>query len=393
MINRKHKKTIRTLSILALIPILFCMLSGCKSHALKPEKQALLSVGNVGEYQVPYEDLYFLAASYDKSDMSEQELRELIYENVVTNYAILTLCDRVGVEYDQKVLDDAVQSYLDSMIASDFGGDRSKYLQALEDSGMTDHYVRFTLKVDLIYEELEMALAKKGEIAADEKTVIGYVKENFVRTRHFMIANNQGDDTEANLQNAQKALSDLRANKTNMFKLIGGALNEDLLIPYDGYVFARGSMEKEYEDAAFELEIGEFSEVVSAKGELASGESADCYYVIERIAIDDEYIDKHYDDLYKSYVGAVIAERLEQVSDELEFVPNEYGRSLNLKSLTPIDAGTDVFVIVIVSICIAAVVLVALTVTFFVLRFKKKKAAFERASSKHSISPAKKSDK
>ena len=74
-------------------------------------------------------------------------------------------------------------------------------------------------------------------------------------------------------------------------------------------------------------------------------------------------------------------------------MPNEYGRSLNLKSLTPIDAGTDVFVIVIVSICIAAVVLVTLTVTFLVLRFKKKKASFDRASSKHSISPAKKSDK
>jgi hypothetical protein len=208
-----------------------------------------------------------------------------------------------------------------------------------------------------------------------------------------MIANNKGDDTAANLENAQKALADLRANKTTMFKLIGGALNEDLLIPYDGYVFARGSMEKAYEDAAFDLEIGEFSEVVSAKGELASGETADCYYVIERIVIDDEYIDKHFDDLYESYVGAVISEKLEQVSDELEFVPNEYGRSLDLKNLTPIDVGTDVFAIAIIGICIAAVLIATLVVVILIVRFKKKKAAFDRARAKQAVTPAKKSDK
>ena len=55
--------------------------------------------------------------------------------------------------------------------------------------------------------------------------------------------------------------------------------------------------------------------------------------------------------------------------------------------------GTDVFAIAIIGICVAAVLIATLVVVILIVRFKKKKAAFDRARAKQAVTPAKKSDK
>lgn len=367
------KKASRLLALSLALLLALSLLSGCKSHPLTPSGDATRAVGTVGDYSVPYEELYFLASSYDNEEMSEGELWDTVSENIIANYAILTLCDRADVEISEDELDDAVQAYIDSVIESDFGGDRSEYVDALGESGMTDHYVRFTAKVDLLYSELATALAKSGDILGDEDDIINHIKSSFVRTRHFMVANNDGDDRSENLAIAQNALSELREGKTNMHKLIGGKYNEDLLIPADGYAFPRGYMEKPYEDAAFALEVGQFSEVVTAMGELASGEYVECFYVIERLPIDDAFINAQFSTLYESYTSSVVAQKLDEVKAELSFEPNSYAQMLNIKDLEPVSAGTDTFTIIVVTVCVVCVAAVALIIVFAVRYHKKKK--------------------
>ena len=385
MITKRGRAFIRLLCICLILITSLSLFTGCKSHALSPEKQALKVVGTVGDYEVNYEELYFLANSYKTDGMTEDELWELISENIIANYAILTLCNEVGVEYSEDELEDGIQAYVDSTVESDFGGKRGDYIDALEESYMTDHYVRFIARVDLLYSGIEAALAKSGEIVTDDEDIIAYVKKNFVRTWHLMIANNDGDDVEKNLENAESSLKALKDGSTSMYKLIGGALNEDLLIPSDGYAFARGSMEKAYEDAAFALEVGEYSDVISAKGELGTGEYVDCYYVIQRLALDDEYINDKFSTLYDSYADSVIAAKLDEVKETLEFKPNDYAKSLDVTALEKIDAGTDVFTIVIVCICVGVAVLVAVAVILTVKHFKKKKAALLADKAKRAL--------
>ena len=371
---KSKRKVLRLICILLTVILMSTLLSGCKSASLKANKLALTTVGTVGEYNVPYEELYFLAMSYKTDGITAEDLWANVSENIKANYAILTLCDAYSQDHTEDEIDDSVQKYIDSVIDEDFGGSRKDYITALEESYMTDHYVRFTAKVDIMYDSLATKLATDSEIETDEEKVIDYIGKNFVRTWHFMIANNNNDDPAVNLANAEAALSDLKNGSTTMYKLIGGPLNEDLLIGIDGYTFARGSMEKAYEEAAFSLEVGQFSEVISAKGELANGEYTDCYYIIERLPLDKDFIKKNYASLYEKYEESIIADKLSAIEEELEFVPNEYAASLDILDLEPIDAGTDVSAIIAVCVSVGVASGIAVAVVFSVRHFKKKKA-------------------
>lgn len=370
----KHSKIFLRLLCCILIFILSALfLTGCQSRPLHAGKQALRSVGTVGEYDVPYEELYFLASNYKAEKTDADALWALIEENILTSYAIMTLCEQYELDIDEKELEEAVQDSIDDIIEEDFGGNRGDYIDALEETCLTDHYVRFIMKTEILYNSLSTALASASEIETDEEKVTEYIKNNFVRTWHFMIADNEGDDASVNIANAQAALDALRSGETTMYKLIGSAQNEDLLITLDGYSFGRGSMEQAYEDAAFSLEVGEYSEVVSAKGELASGEYTDCHYVIQRLPLDNDYIKEHYSELYESYASSITAQKLDEVKRELVFVPNDYASSLDITALEEINAGTDTFPIIIAAVCTAGTAVIALAVILTVRHFKKKK--------------------
>lgn len=380
------KRSLRLLGLCLAFVFSLSLLTGCKSRPLTPSKDALREVGKVGDYAVYYEELYFLAKSYRTEGMSSEELWETVKENIVTNYAILTLCEQAGVQYDDKQLEDDVQSFIDSAIESNFG-DRSTYIDDLKLSGRTDHYARFNAKVSLLYDKIPLALAEKGKILTDEQAVCDYIEKNFVRTWHFMLGDNGSDRPEENLADAEQALEALRSGSTTMYKLIGGkyslkngGINEDVLIPAEGYTFARGSMEKAYEDAAFGLAVEEYSEVITCKGELPSGEYVDCHYVIQRLPLDSDFIKANYSKLYDSYTDAVVAQRFEQIRSELEFVPNDFAKSLDIMSLEPVSAGTDVFVIAV--ICVIGVIAIgsAVTVLLVIRNIKKKSAPKDKKS-------------
>ena len=375
-------KFLRALCFCTALILLLLTLTSCESKPLSPTSAAMREVGTVGDYTIYYDELYTLSKNLYEDGMSEDELRERVYSEIVVNYAKLTLSAEAGVSLTDEEKEGGVQSAIDSAIEQRFGGSRFKYIKNLKNINTTDRYARFLNEVDVVYNQLEYALVARGELTADEDEVTDYIKKNFVSVQSFMIANNEGDSADANYADAQAARDALVNGDTTFYKLIKGSYklpnggkNEDVDVDCI-YTFGKGTMDKAIEDAAYALEISEYSEVITLKDrELASGEIADCYYVIKRLSITDEYIGENYSVLYTEYVNTVINEKLTAVIDTLEFIPNEYGASLTLTDMERVSVGIDTSTIIVALIIFLAATLVAALVVFLVIRYKKKKNA------------------
>ena len=109
----KNHSHIRYIALITLSMMLLLTLSSCKARPLAQDKLAKTEVGKVGEYSVLYEELYFLASNYAKgiktsSSLDGSALNDAIWEsvneNITENYAILELCKKEGILYDEKAL-------------------------------------------------------------------------------------------------------------------------------------------------------------------------------------------------------------------------------------------------------------------------------------------------
>ncbi len=376
-------RTTKYIKILSLfLACLFCLTS-LTSCAFGGE---LRSVGTVGEYDVPYEELYFLANSYkaslegkygeyatldaDAKAVFDSELKELVYSNIITNYAILTLCKKEGLTLESDGIDERVDEYIGLIIESNFGGSKSDYKESMEMYYLTDHYVRFTSAVDLLYSDFLAKELEKSEDEISEESLSEIVKNEFARTWHIMIFNDEGESVEANRAKAEEALSKLRDGSMTMYKLIGSSYNEDLSITsLDGFYFAKGTRDKAYEDAAFALEVGGVSDVIELYYENPQGAVVSAFCILQRLEIDEAYVKQNFSSVRDEYVSSKISGMLDEVKKELLFEPNEYGASLDLAALE----NAEVFGATFIICALVSLVLVVGAAVLVVLFVKKKK--------------------
>jgi parvulin-like peptidyl-prolyl isomerase len=94
-----------------------------------------------------------------------------------------------------------------------------------------------------------------------------------------------------------------------------------------GKYFARYSSDlpEEYELAAFELDEGEVSKVVATDNG---------YYVILRLEVEDAYLNAKFDDFKDDILGSEFNKILNEYMEKMEFIPNEYGASLDLVAIS-----------------------------------------------------------
>ena len=138
----KYKAILKAVSLALVFIFALSSLCACSSS---PDEEKV--VGKVGKYDVCYDELYFLASSYKvgleakygeyaklgEADAKkfDEELRQLVYTNVVTNYAILSLCEKEDLTLDDDGLDKRVDEYVDKLIESEFGGKKKEYKENL----------------------------------------------------------------------------------------------------------------------------------------------------------------------------------------------------------------------------------------------------------------------
>ena len=111
----------------------------------------------------------------------------------------------------------------------------------------------------------------------------------------------------------------------SMDSLIGSKYNKDTSMPYEGYYFTRGEMDKAYEDAAFALKVGEISPIV---------ETEDGFYLIQRYSKNDEYMLTNLEDFANQIVYTLVNERVRELQSNLALEMSDFGRTLVLHEIT-----------------------------------------------------------
>ena len=376
------KRIIKIISLALVLTLISISLLSCGVRPLAQGGLAGKVVGTVGTHKVYYEELYFLANGYksvaednfgDDKTAVNNAIWDYVNENITQNYAVLDLCESNGLKYNSLKLQSDVSSAIESTIESEFKGDKSAYYKEQLEAGITDHYYRFCLGVDLLYGELAEKYQSEGKIPATDEELKNYISENFIHTWHIAIYVDKGDDYQTEKARAEEAKK-LLDSGISMYTLIGGAIGgktynennmpESLHDAY-GYYFPKGTMDKAYEDAAWSLKVEEHSAVIESP-------ENNCFYIIERLPVSESEINANLNYLSDMVTDSIVVQDLEKYQEKLTFKPNEYALSLDMSNLTAPKNGGDYQIIFIVALVIVSVgVIIALVIVFRTIRAKR----------------------
>jgi hypothetical protein len=250
-------------------------------------------------------------------------LEKAVMDNITSNYAVLALCDEVQIKHTEKAIEEAVQKYVQETV--DQLGGMKVYREQMESEFLTDHFFRFSLAVSFCETELMYVYTDDlGLIERDEDKIYDMIMGgDFARTLHIYIENNPGDDVEKNRALAQDIRRQI--DEGEKFNTLIGRHSEDFyMTTTNGYYFTHGEMVKEYEDAAFALEIGAISDVI---------ETADGFYIIQRLEPQTEYVLSNLSTLIDQYQYAMLYNMIDEKQTELSLIWNDYGKTLDLTTL------------------------------------------------------------
>jgi hypothetical protein len=319
---------------------LLCSLVSCnKARPIRSSKEELTPVGTVAGHEVLYEELRYLTLKYreamamtygetiwdtaESRELYRAELEKAVMDNITSNYAVLALCDEVQIKHTEKAIEEAVQKYVQETV--DQLGGMKVYREQMESEFLTDHFFRFSLAVSFCETELMYVYTDDlGLIERDEDKIYDMIMGgDFARTLHIYIENNPGDDVEKNRALAQDIRRQI--DEGEKFNTLIGRHSEDFyMTTTNGYYFTHGEMVKEYEDAAFALEIGAISDVI---------ETADGFYIIQRLEPQTEYVLSNLSTLIDQYQYAMLYNMIDEKQTELSLIWNDYGKTLDLTTL------------------------------------------------------------
>lgn len=346
------KKMFRILAlVLALCLLMLSLVSCAAKGTVYASPRASRVVATVGDVEILYEELYFMAMNYIaelkqahgenalQDEALRAELDRFVWESFVCREnALISLGYEYGLDVFEGDIAESVQQEIESMLENNFGGDREAYVEALASQYMTDHYVRRFFAVE---EELANAIVLemlyRGEVQSNDAQVLATLQgESFVRTVHvFIDKNNAAYTKEQHRAHAVEVQASIAAATTDdarfaaMNEEIGGKYNQDFSDPLGkGYYFTYGEMDKAYEEAAFALAEYGVSDVV---------ETEDGYFIIMRLPKDEAYITSNFEMLKSKSYFVVLNQKVDQKLATMSLTKTKFGQSLDLTALPEID--------------------------------------------------------
>lgn len=308
---------------------LFCLsisLIGCADYKqIEPTDEDLTVVGHVNGREVYLEELRFVTYTYhgimtarygeDIFEGADKEkylsmLRELVYKNITYGYAVIELCEDVGISLGENAIVQKVDLTLSNMVKNELGS-FSKYKKYLRKNHLTDHFLRFSTEISLLENELMYVYVDDLLlIENDDEKIYDIIKDEFIVVRHVFIPH-----TAENAKQTIDSVLERCKNGADMSSLIS-EYDQDPDMTDSGIFILDGYMTDEYEKIAFSLDVGQISEVVT---------DDNGYYVIERMEMSPSAIMLDFDNLKKTYQTYTFYSMIDEKQASLTFVPNDSG--------------------------------------------------------------------
>ena len=247
------RAAITSLRALALLLSLLLALTACsEARPIRPSKQDTTVVASCAGFDICYDELRYVACSYrdqllrlhgddyfspDSPDYRTRlsDFTQAVEEALADSYVVLATCRTYGITVEDEEITKAVQSIVEQTIHE--AGGRGVYKQLLDSMYMTDRFVRFTLAVEECKSALCRTWIEQGNILRDESEFLAYALDgNFCATYHVFIANDEGEDIDANRARAHEARQKMLDGKS-IESMLGSIYNEDLTLSGMPYYF------------------------------------------------------------------------------------------------------------------------------------------------------------
>lgn len=242
--------------------------------------------------------------------------KEKALEGAITFHVYRTKAKELGIKLTKEDKDTIAAER--NRIIEQYG--KTMYELQLEASCLTDDLYSSLLEMSYysqkLYQHFSEQLAE-----ANEEEMREYYNQNFVKAKHILITT-QDATTGAPFSAEQKA--EAKAKIDGILAQIRAGADFDALMHEhcqdpgletnpDGYVFTKNQMVKEFETAAFALEVGQISDVV---------ESSYGYHIIQRVDASADY-ESQASSMQQTIASEKFAEELKTYEAEAEVQKNE----------------------------------------------------------------------
>lgn len=379
------RKTLLRVCPLLLLAALLLSLGACASRTVRPSSNASDVVATAGEVEILYDEYYYLAMTrirqlkveHGDNALSDPAVREklsaFIMENLLTeSHALIALGRSYGIDIEDGLIADNVKAHMEDILEDTFAGDRDAYIASLQENYLTDRYIRTFLAVEnYLSIEIIKAMLQKGDLDSSDAAALAYLRgEDFIRVRQVLIESDYSGGAEKAKKKAEELRAKVAAATTDEARysamLEAMSASRDFTDVGDGIYFARGEMEKSFEDAAFALPLYGVSEVI----EVESG-----YTFIMSLPKEESYLQKNLSTLKNKTYFIQLNERLSKWLEQNPLQMTALGKSLDPAALESIEAdgGEGVIAVIWVAVALVVVLVGVWVVRVLLLRRRLKK--------------------
>jgi parvulin-like peptidyl-prolyl isomerase len=331
------KKTFRLLCLLIVCIMAASLFTGCAPRRKAGDPPIFTSdkrvVIKIGDYNVTYDFYRFLFLNskdfFDNGDASywqeegndAEKVKEYVLDSLLELYAYFTLADK----YDVKLSNADIREINDELKSAKSGYTDEEFKTEIATAYLNEELYLFSLKTQklkqLIYSKL--ISETEGVIKVDDSTLDKALETDFARASHILFTYNNETEKEKKKALAESVLEKLKNGED--FEALKEKHSDDNSLKgnRDGYYFTHGEFQNMFEYAAFDLEIGEISEIVTTNVGM---------HIVKRLPLEEEYINQHYEELRMQCITAKFYDLVNGVKKGLKVEYKDEYKAIKLDS-------------------------------------------------------------